>query len=309
MLINLDNEVHFKKVFTDVEVFKGFVKDVLGLDLEIDKVETEKSLSPQVGATNFKMDLFAEDTKNRTVVEIQKVDYDYTYRRFLHYFLGNLVDVQLNSGKKYKFDKEVYVIVVVTRAYQIEEKSGQPIKDDVLITDINPRTIEGQYRHMHNHQMVMLNTEFVDKNTPKAIKDWLDFIKESIKNPENPNINLSKPAIARAAKLAENNKVTPMEIYEANIQEMRKATLALAISMEVEKKEKEMEATMKEIEEKAQEAEQKAQEAEGKAQEAEGKLNQSILRALKRGKLTDEEIAEDFGVTLEYIEKIKQQNK
>lgn len=301
MLINLDNEVHFKKVFTDVEVFKGFVKDVLGLDLEIDKVETEKSLSPQVGAVNFRMDLFAEDTTNRTVVEIQKVDYDYTYRRFLHYFLGNLVDVQLNSGSLYEFDKEVYVIVVVTRAYQIAEESGQPIKDDVLITDINPRTLEGEYRHMHKHKMVMLNTEFVDENTPQEIKDWLEFIKESIHNPKNPNINLSNLAVARAAKIAENSNVTPMELYEANIQEMRKATLALNIEMgRKEEKEKTREEQEKRIK-----AEEKAIEAQEKAIEAQEKVNQSILRALNRGKLTKEEIAEDFGVTLEYIEKIK----
>jgi hypothetical protein len=31
MLANLDNEVHFKKVFTDIDVFCGLVKDVLGI--------------------------------------------------------------------------------------------------------------------------------------------------------------------------------------------------------------------------------------------------------------------------------------
>ena len=40
MLTNLDNEVIFKKTFTDAIVFKAFVRDVLGLDLEFDKIET-----------------------------------------------------------------------------------------------------------------------------------------------------------------------------------------------------------------------------------------------------------------------------
>ena len=92
MLANLDNEVHFKKVFTDVEVFTAFVKDVLGIDLHISKVETEKVLLSKVSAIKFKMDLFAEDKEARTIVEIQKVDYDYTYDRFSHYFLANLID-------------------------------------------------------------------------------------------------------------------------------------------------------------------------------------------------------------------------
>ena len=77
MLANLDNEVHFKKVFTDVEVFTAFVKDVLGIDMHISKVETEKVLLSKVSAIKFKMDLFAEDKETRTIVEVQKVDYDY----------------------------------------------------------------------------------------------------------------------------------------------------------------------------------------------------------------------------------------
>lgn len=285
MLVNLDNEIHFKNVFTDVEVFKGFVKDVLGLDLEIDKVETEKALSPTVGATKFKMDLFAEDEKNRTVVEIQKVDYDYTYRRFLHYFLGNLVDVQRNSARNYRFGKEVYVIVVVTRAYQIEEKSGEPIKDDVLITDVNPRTLEGEYRHMHNHQMVMLNTEFVDKNTPKEIKDWLDLIKESMNNPENPNINLSNLAIARAAELAETENIDPDAFQEARIHEMRKATIAIAVDMEVKKKEEEWNSKIEDIE---------------------SKMNDAIKNALRSG-MEKSQIVSIFGVSLEVIEELEKE--
>ena len=123
MLANLDNEVHFKKVFTDVEVFTAFVKDILGIDLHISKVETEKVLLNKVSAIKFKMDLFAEDKEARTIVEIQKVDYDYTYDRFSHYFLANLIDVQ-RSSTDYSYDKEIYVIVVVTSAYKIIDKTG-----------------------------------------------------------------------------------------------------------------------------------------------------------------------------------------
>jgi hypothetical protein len=62
-------------------------------------------------------------------VEIQKVDYDYTYDRFTHYFIGNLIDMQRNS-KDYSFAKEVYIIVVVTAAYRISEKK---VKEDGII--------------------------------------------------------------------------------------------------------------------------------------------------------------------------------
>ena len=145
MLANLDNEVYFKKVFTDVDVFCAFVKDVIGIDMHITKVETEKVLDTKVSAIKFRMDLFAEDTENRTAVEIQKVEYDYTIERFSHYFMGNLIDVQ-RSSKNYAFAKDVYIIVIVTSAYRISEQNGKPIKDDVLITDINPRTPQGEVR-------------------------------------------------------------------------------------------------------------------------------------------------------------------
>lgn len=269
MLANLDNEVHFKHVFTDTEVFRAFTKDVLGIDLNIDKVETEKVLPSKVSAIKFRMDLFAEDNDNRTIVEIQKVDYDYSYDRFAHYFMANMIDMQ-RSSKDYSFDKEVYVIVVVTAAYRISELNGKPIKDDVLVTNINPCNLQGQERQMTKHQMIILNTTYVDENTPQDIKDWMDLIKESMDNPENPNINTNKPAIVKAAKLAEIDELSPEQLADAKIMEMRKATIAVV-----------EDTTRKEV------------------------IEQQIIKSLKRGKLNIEEIAEDFEVDIEYVRQLK----
>jgi DNA-nicking Smr family endonuclease len=321
MLANLDNEVHFKKVFTDVDVFRAFVKDVLGIDMNITKVETEKVLPSKTSAIKFRMDLFAEDKANRTVVEIQKVDYDYTYDRFTHYFTGNLVDIQ-RSSKTYEYAKDVYIIVVVTSAYRMTDKNGKLIKDDVLITDINPRTLNGEVREMHNHKLVILNSTHTNKDTPPAILDWLDLIRESMKNPENPKINTSKPAIVRAAQLAEADNIDPEEVADAKIEEMRKETLA-RVELDAEKKVKVAQDVAKEAEDKAKEAEDKAKEAEDKAKEAEGKTKkaedkakkaddklknaqeaqkESIINLLKIGKLSIADIASVFGVTSEYVQ-------
>jgi len=274
MLANLDNEVYFKHVFADVEVFSAFTKDVLGIELNIDKVETEKVLPSKVSAIKFRMDLFAEDADKRTIVEIQKVDYDYTYDRFAHYFLANLVDMQ-RSSKDYSFEKEVYVIVVVTAAYRISELNGKPIKDDVLITRINPRNLKGEEKQMTNHEMIILNTVYVDENTPSDIKDWMDLITESMQNPENPNINTEKEGIAKAAKLAEIDRLSPEQLADAKEMEMRKATIAL-------------------VEDTAR-------------KEVEAKITNSILTALKQG-LDKKQICEIFGVTIEDLEKIEKEN-
>ncbi|MDX2306519.1 MAG: hypothetical protein NW226_27160 [Microscillaceae bacterium] len=46
MLGNLDNEVIFKKAFTNIIVFKAFVRDILGIEVEVEKIETEKKFEP-----------------------------------------------------------------------------------------------------------------------------------------------------------------------------------------------------------------------------------------------------------------------
>jgi hypothetical protein len=293
MLANLDNEVHFKKVFTDVDVFCAFVKDVLGIDMNITKVETEKVLPSKNSAIKFRMDLFAEDKDKRTVVEIQKVDYDYTYDRFTHYFTGNLSDVQ-RSSKTYAYGKDIYIIVVVTSAYRMTDKNGVLIKDDVLITDINPRTLGGEMRDMYNHKLVILNSTHTTKDTPPAILDWLNLIKESMKNPDNPQINRSKPAIARAALLAETDNIDPEELADAKIEEMRKETLA---RVELDAK--------RDIQEAQDAAKKKVQAAEDKLQAAQDKINGSIINLLKMGTLSITDIANVFGVTSDYVQQIK----
>jgi len=63
--------VIFKKVFSKPHIFTAFVKDILGLDIEIDTVETEKSFSPIIGHVDSRFDLFAEDKKNHLIVDIQ----------------------------------------------------------------------------------------------------------------------------------------------------------------------------------------------------------------------------------------------
>jgi len=44
MLGNLDNEVIFKKAFTNKIVFKAFVRDILGIEVEVDKIGNRKKV-------------------------------------------------------------------------------------------------------------------------------------------------------------------------------------------------------------------------------------------------------------------------
>ena len=56
-IARLDNEVFFKKAFTDRIVFKSFVKDIVGIDVEPDKIETEKPFN-QSGGTSISNTFF-----------------------------------------------------------------------------------------------------------------------------------------------------------------------------------------------------------------------------------------------------------
>jgi len=58
----------FKLAFGQVKVFKQFVKDVLDIELNIDKVHTEYEYPNPVGFVRSKYDLFAEDVENRELL-------------------------------------------------------------------------------------------------------------------------------------------------------------------------------------------------------------------------------------------------
>jgi len=60
-------DVIFKKAFSHPALFTAIAKDFLGIQLEIDKVEHDKTFIPLVGSVATKFDLFAEDKKNRVI--------------------------------------------------------------------------------------------------------------------------------------------------------------------------------------------------------------------------------------------------
>ena len=226
MLGNLDNEVIFKKAFTDKTVFKAFVRDILGIEVEIDKIETEKKFEPKIGYVDFELDIFAETTDKRICIEIQRVEYDYHFNRFLHYFLM-LIAEQQRSAKEYNIDLTVYVIVVLTSPYTISEKNGKPILDEVLLLNINPQTLKGEVKDLFGHQFVCLNPNHPDQETPKRIRDWLDLIYQSIHSPERPVLNTENEGIRKAVELISFDNLTHEERTKAKNKEAARITVAI----------------------------------------------------------------------------------
>jgi hypothetical protein len=226
MLGNLDNEVIFKKAFTDKTVFKAFVRDVLGIEVEIDKIETEKKFNPKIGFVDFEIDIFAETVDKRIAIEIQRVEYDIHFDRFLHYFLM-LIAEQQKSARTYNIDQTVYVIVVLTAPYTINEKNGKPILDEVLLINLNPKTLKGEERELFGHQFVCLNPNHPDQETPQAIRDWLDLIYQSIHNPQRPVLNTANEGIRKAIELISFENRTPEERRDSKNSEAAKQVIAM----------------------------------------------------------------------------------
>ncbi len=241
MLGNLDNEVIFKKAFTDPTVFKAFVRDILGIEIEVEKIETEKKspLPPKGGIIeDFELDIFAESTDKRTCIEIQRVEYDTHFDRFLHYFLM-LIAEQQKSSKEYKIERTVYVIVVLTAPYKISEKNGKPVLDEVLLLTLNPQTLQGKIRDLYGHQFVCLNPNHPNEETPQQIRDWLDLIYQSIHSPERPVLNTKNEGIKKAVELISFDNLTHAERTKAKNKEAAKIVLTMertAEKIEIAKK-------------------------------------------------------------------------
>jgi hypothetical protein len=235
-LARLDNEVFFKKAFTDRIVFKAFVKDIVGIDVEPEIIETEKAFQPKLGNINFnssgcRYDIFAEDVKKRVIIEIQKVEYDRTadrhnFDRFLHYHLQAITEQQRTSDD-YSVDKTVYTIVVMTAPYKINTKTREFYKDEVLISNLNPRNLKGIKCKIFNHELIYLNPNYKGEETPQNYRDWLDLIYESIHHPENPDVNFKNEGVKRATELMSFENISPDEWEQSKIEVGKRKVIKL----------------------------------------------------------------------------------
>jgi len=290
VLAGLDNEVVFKKAFTDLIVFKAFVRDIVGIEIEPDKIETEKSFEPRPGSIAFKYDIFAEDSKRRIIVEIQKVDYDYNFNRFLHYHIQGITEQQINSSD-YNIQRKVYTIVVITAPYKVNKETGEIIRDEVLITNLNPCNLQKEERNLYGHKLIFLNPNYKGPETPENYRDWLDLIYESMHHPKNPKLNPNNQAVQRAAGLVQYDNISPEELAELKIATGRAKVLQITYEEGLEEGlEKGMEKGME----------------KGILKGVEAGISIAIKALISQGILTDEQIAQALNVEVERVKEIRE---
>jgi hypothetical protein len=225
MLSNLDNEVVFKKAFTDKIVFQCFVKDLLGIDVQVGKIETKKRFNPQIGTIDCELDISAESIDKQILIKLQKIQFDYTFDRFLHSFVMMIVgQKQVVQGDTR--NQTAYEILVLMVPYRLKDLNGRILTAERLMTDFrvqNPDKLRG---FVDIHSFATFNLKDRYPNTPKAVQDWMDLIYESIQNPESTSINLQNEGIQRAAKRIEVLNFTPKQLAaKKSIEQARSAKI------------------------------------------------------------------------------------
>ena len=285
----LDNEVVFKKAFTDITVFKSFVHDIVGIDIDVDTIETEKKFSPKVGNIDFAYDIFAESVDHRAVIEMQRVEYDYHFDRFLHYHYMAVGELQTSAGD-YKTNREVYTIVILTAPYTIKTIDGLPIQDEVMISSADPRTEDGQIRKIFGHKLFFLNSYHRNDFTPPQMRDWLNLIYASRHNEQRILLNLENEGIKKAVELISYNHLSPVEMKNMKQAEGRKKVLSI-MEARLEDSEKQVLAETQraeEAEQRAEEEKRKAEEEKQKAEEAEQRVEEEKRKAEEEKRKAEE---------------------
>jgi predicted transposase/invertase (TIGR01784 family) len=193
--------VIFKKAFSDPDIFKAFVKDFIGIELNIDKVEMEKSFPIPIGNVDSRFDLFAEDKQNRLIVDIQHVRYGDHYDRFLHYHCAALLE-QVTSSADYRPELKVFTIVVLT--------SGDRHKVDLAVVDFDPKTFDGKPLKEIPHKIIYACPKYVTENTPEPYREWLLAIQDSL-DEEVDETQYHKTEIQHIFELIARDLVSPQE--------------------------------------------------------------------------------------------------
>ena len=173
-VIPLKYGVTFKRVFSDPVIFSHFASDVLGFPIQVSEVFTEYEYPEPVGYVKIKYDLYAEDTTKRTIIEVQHIREDDFFDRFLYYHIIGLAE-QVRGYTAYRFNRNVYTIVVLTRMPQ--EKH---LQFSYAVSNMSPVNEKGTQIELYPHRLVFLGPRSVNEQTPPKVRPWLELIADSL---------------------------------------------------------------------------------------------------------------------------------
>ena len=271
-------DVIFKKAFSHPNLFIALVKDFIGIELEIDEVENDKGFVPAVGSVATQFDLFAQDKKNRVIVEVQHANYSDTYERFIYYQCSAMVETIISSGN-YRFP-----VTVITLVFFTGKKTPSP-DSGIIVHAFEPRDfitgklLDNIYEYKHKLIFVFTNKS-AHKKTPEPYREWMRAIYDSLDEQVDEE-TYTNPSIGELFQVIEKDKITPEERAcmkdEYNHEEAKKKA-----------KDEGFQKGKKEGEEKGR-------------KEGEEKIKEAACNLKALGTLTDEQIASATGLSLEMV--------
>ncbi|BAP55191.1 hypothetical protein THII_0894 [Thioploca ingrica] len=251
----------------------AFVRDFLGIELEINTVETDKTYDPPLGRVAAKFDLYAEDKKNRIIVDIQHVRFPDHYHRFLHYHCAALLEQVVNSSD-YRPRLKIFTLVVLT--------SGNKHKTDLAMIDFDPKDLQGNSLGEIEHKIIYICPKYLNKNlTPHQCHEWMEAIEDSL-DEQIEESHYTRPEIQQIFSLIETDQITPQErakMFDEYSYEAIKAEIKQEIKAEI--KQEGFQQGLKEGEQKAK--------------------TELARQLLSLGSLTEVQIAQVTGLSLEQV--------
>ena len=274
---SLRYDVIFKKAFSHPDLFTALVKDFLDIDLEIDEVISEKIFNPPIGSVETRFDLFAEDKKNRIIVEMQHRHYPDAYDRFLYYQCAAMLET-VKSSKNYFFPLSVITLVFFTGKKSPKHASEILMYDFELRDFKNGEVLEGLSNQ--KHKLIFIFTKSVQQNAPDNYSEWMRAIDDSLDEKVN-DAEYKNPKIHRLFDLIEKDQVTPKERARMKDEYNR-------VESEKDAEKKGWQAGVKVG-------------VENEKREGEKKLIETAKNFKSLGSLTDEQIASATGLSLDKV--------
>jgi len=274
----------FKHVFSQPDIFNQFAKDILGIELNISKVHTEYEYPEPVGKVRSRYDLFAEDTEQRIIVEIQHVKEEDFFDRFLYDHMISLIE-QAGGFDEYCFDRTVYTIVVLTSIPR-----DASINFSCAISDMSPVDEWGNKVPVYPHRLIFLSPRKVNDKTPHGVRKWLEFIADSLdgKREESGYSEV---------------------LFQQMLEAIRKQTIDPGLLQEIKDEAAWEKAKARFTAEGRQDGREEGWKAGLDAGEKKGEQNareESARNLLSLGVLTEEQIAQITGLTLENVALLKE---
>ncbi len=204
MIGPLDNQIIFRKAFTNKVVFEAFVRDILEIEIEVNTIETGSKLDYDTVYFDLGLDVFAESTDQQKFTVLHVLEIRSSFERSLDKFLTWINQQQKNN------DIELYAIVLLAAPFKMNFREA--IRDGQRLEHICPKELSRKIFESCGYQTVILNPYYPSKNTSKKMQNWLNLFVQSIQGePDISILNTENEGIRKVIELVNFDNFTPTD--------------------------------------------------------------------------------------------------